>query len=194
MIVIRRPESASYEALVRGINDKLIVPKLTFSQDIALKLKPFLTTYQSDRPLAPFLYTDLTAVLRDLQRKFVKESVRKEADYSVVKIDVFDKAKVVYAKDFDLGYATRQALKTVQQKRLKLDVGKKSRRVAVRRVRFFPSFAYVVFKLYFSFFFASVPVANIDLKKKYQGTHVSSLMRSSAYTENFLLRVSGRAV
>jgi len=49
--------------------------------------------------------------LRDLQRQFIKESVRQDANYSVGNIDVFDKEKVVNAKDVDIGYSTRNALK-----------------------------------------------------------------------------------
>nr|CAD7264918.1 unnamed protein product [Timema shepardi] len=71
----KEPTSPSYQAMVTGINDKLMGPKLAFFKTLALEVEPILATFQGDTPMAPFLYTDLTNMLTSVMRRFVKKEL-----------------------------------------------------------------------------------------------------------------------
>ena len=49
------PNSKSYDAVVKGVKDELTFAKLSFFSFIAGLLKPYLTKYQTDQPMIPFL-------------------------------------------------------------------------------------------------------------------------------------------
>ena len=66
--------SESYSIIKKQLDDKLLRPKLAFFAHIAEEMEPFLTMYQSDDPLLPLLYTDLTRILKNLMDKFFKVS------------------------------------------------------------------------------------------------------------------------
>ena len=55
----RRPNSKSYDVTVKGAKDELTVAKLSFFSFIAVLLKLYLTKYQTDQPMIPFLAKDL---------------------------------------------------------------------------------------------------------------------------------------
>ncbi|KAE8742847.1 hypothetical protein FOCC_FOCC005271, partial [Frankliniella occidentalis] len=65
--------SASYSCVKKSLKDKLLGPKLAFFSYVARLVEPFLTAYQTNNPMAPFLHTDLTAVMKDLLSIFLKE-------------------------------------------------------------------------------------------------------------------------
>ena len=49
------PKNKSYETLVEHYSDKLIPVKLQFFIEIAEKLRPFLTRFQTEKPMLPFM-------------------------------------------------------------------------------------------------------------------------------------------
>lgn len=51
--------SASFITLSSALEDKLLRPKIAFFQSVAEDLQPFLRAFQTDCPMAPFLYSDL---------------------------------------------------------------------------------------------------------------------------------------
>ena len=57
-----RPNSKSYDPVVKGVKDELTFAKLSFFSFIAGLLKPYLTKYQTDQPMIPFLAKDLEAM------------------------------------------------------------------------------------------------------------------------------------
>ena len=62
------------------MKDRLVPAKLEFFCAVPKLLQPFLTNFQTDRPMTPFLCTDLTLVFRSLMRKFIKTSCLGDAD------------------------------------------------------------------------------------------------------------------
>ena len=48
-----------YDTLKAAVLDELVIAKLGFFSCLAGMCKPFLTVYQTDRPMIPFLYGDL---------------------------------------------------------------------------------------------------------------------------------------
>ena len=65
--------------------------KLSFFLSVANIVNPFLTTYQTDKPMLPFLCADLYKMFKTLMDRFVKDEVMMAHVSSVqelLKIDV----------------------------------------------------------------------------------------------------------
>lgn len=116
--------SASYQTLVEGVNDKLMGPKLSFFSYVATEIEPFLTEFQSDSPMAPFLYTELVSVITTFMTMFVKDEVMK-CGKPVQDIDLKKKENLLFSKNVHLGYDTRAALRGVQLSELEIALFKK---------------------------------------------------------------------
>lgn len=58
---LTKPTNKSYQVLSAAVKDKLVRVKLEFFCSIANILQPFLSNFQTDRPMVPFLVTDLTS-------------------------------------------------------------------------------------------------------------------------------------
>ncbi|KAG8175678.1 hypothetical protein JTE90_010153 [Oedothorax gibbosus] len=72
--------SKSYDTVVHNLNDAFLGPKLEFFKGLANDVEPFLKRYQSDEPLAPFLYSDLTSLLKIQLERFLKPEVLESVD------------------------------------------------------------------------------------------------------------------
>src|SRR5688572_180327 len=77
--------------------------------------EPFLKRYQTSAPMTPYLYDDITHLLRSVMTRFVKKSLMQEADTTakLVKIDVSAKDNRCNYKEVDIGVA---ATKSILQK------------------------------------------------------------------------------
>lgn len=53
----------------------LLLPKISFFSSVASILEPFLKKFQSMKPMVPFLYDDLSKILNELSKKFIKTDV-----------------------------------------------------------------------------------------------------------------------
>ena len=71
----KQPSSKSYETLKKSLTDELVVCKLGFFSYFADLFKPFLTVYQTDKPMIPFLYEDLFKLLKSVFSIIVKPSL-----------------------------------------------------------------------------------------------------------------------
>lgn len=84
-----------------------------------MKFEPFLTKFQSSKPMFPFLHCEPEKLLRNLLSSFVKEDVLKKANssYKLINID-FKIENLKTAKHVDLGIATELALSKINGKEL----------------------------------------------------------------------------
>ena len=71
----RLPDYFTVNTAKDAINDLLIPAKILFFQYIASIVEPFLRIFQSDGPLAPFLYQELKKVMRLLMQNFIKTDI-----------------------------------------------------------------------------------------------------------------------
>ena len=108
----KEPNSYSYRMLVQGVGDKLMGPKLAFCSYVASLVEPFLKEFQSNAPLAPFLYTDLTVLMTDLMTIFIKKEVLEKAN-NVFKIDIMKEENYVKPQQMKLGFSVRTQLNKV---------------------------------------------------------------------------------
>lgn len=102
--------SSSYATVMEGVNDKLMGAKLAFFAHIARIVEPFLTEFQSNSPMAPFLFTDITNIITELMSMFVKQEVLQKAT-RVDKIDLKNKNNLVLIQYIKLGYSVRSELR-----------------------------------------------------------------------------------
>ena len=69
----QRPKSKSYVRLRDAVHDPLILPKMDYFAFIAKKFTFFLTFYQTDAPVVPFLHAHLVTLITSLMDVFVKK-------------------------------------------------------------------------------------------------------------------------
>lgn len=104
--------------LREAADDKLLLAKLHYFKCIASQLQSFLANYQTDKPMVCFLATDLSTVLRNLTRRFIKDDVLSEATKveKLMLVDVEEKSNYKSYKKVDVGFCTESALKDARVK------------------------------------------------------------------------------
>ena len=63
----KQPSSKSYGVVLSAVEDELFITELGFFSYLASFFLPFLTLYQTDQPMIPYLYQDLG----NLKKKYV---------------------------------------------------------------------------------------------------------------------------
>ena len=104
----------NYQIVFNFVKDKLAGAKLTFFISIASMVEPFLTEFQSDDPLAPFLYEELTYLTRNIMTRVVKKDFLEKLT-SIIKVEMKNE-NLISAKEIDLGFQTRSTLKNTKPK------------------------------------------------------------------------------
>lgn len=110
---LSKPSCNSYKVLLEHSKDKLIIAKLEFFKLVSSLLEPFLTSYQTDRPVLPMMADDLSSTLRSLLRRFVNEEVLKACDTmeKLSKVDLNEKDIFLSYNKINIGINTEQALR-----------------------------------------------------------------------------------
>ena len=89
----KQPKCKSYEVVKGAVKDPFTVAKLKFFGFIAGRLVPYLTIYQPQKPLIPFLYDDFQSLYRELLGFSIKSEVLqkcKDDCKELLKIDLRD--------------------------------------------------------------------------------------------------------
>ena len=107
---VKVSKSQSFERMERLLkNVPLLRAKLEFFSNIALALEPFLTEFQSNQPLVPFLYDRLQCILQSLMTRFLKpEALQDKSGLALAKIDV--KKDCLLVKEVGIGFGASRAL------------------------------------------------------------------------------------
>ena len=74
------PGNKSFQAIKEACGDPLIVPKISFFVSVAKQVQPFMTIYQTDKLMVPFLCDDMQRMLRGLMQRFIKADMMKETN------------------------------------------------------------------------------------------------------------------
>ncbi|GBN85948.1 hypothetical protein AVEN_104734-1 [Araneus ventricosus] len=106
------PCSNSYNLIKEAIQDKLLPAKLTFFRSVACEFEGFLREYQTDAPLIPFLFSDLSVLLQGLMERFVGKDVL--VKNSIMEIDLNDIKSLCTDKQMDLGISTLSCIRKSQ--------------------------------------------------------------------------------
>ena len=68
--------------------------------------KPFLTAYQTDRPMIPFLYGDLFKLLKNIFSIIIKPDIMKKCETALKlkEVDLYSRANHLVAKEVDIDF------------------------------------------------------------------------------------------
>ena len=115
--------SKSYDTLKAAVLDELVIAMLGFFSYLAGMFKPFLTAYQTDHPVIPFLYGDLFKLLKSMFSIIIKPDIinKCETALKLKEIDLYSSANHLVAKEIDIGFV---ALTHIQELRRRDEVSK----------------------------------------------------------------------
>ena len=105
----KQPKCKSYEVVKGAIKDPFPVVTLIFFSFIAGHLKPYLTIYQSQKPLIPFLYDNLKSLHKELLGLTIKSEFLGKCNddcKELLKIDLRDRESQMKKKDMYVGFVT----------------------------------------------------------------------------------------
>ena len=71
----KRPKSKSYKKVKCALVDPLLIVKLNFFSYAAGMVEPFLKKFQTDKPMMPFVFFELKAIVTSLLEVIVRSSV-----------------------------------------------------------------------------------------------------------------------
>jgi len=80
---LKDPKTKSYTVVKEMCSDPLLTAKVNFFLSVAKQLAPFLTAYQTDAPMLPFLCEDMQRMIRGLMQRFIKSPILKESPTAV---------------------------------------------------------------------------------------------------------------
>ena len=112
----KHPKCKSYKVLKGAVKDPLVVAKLNFFSFLAGHLLPYLTSYQSQKPIIPFLHSDLQQLVKELLGLTIKSELIdkcKENSKSLIKIDLRDVNNHIKKKDMHLGFGTLDEIQSL---------------------------------------------------------------------------------
>jgi len=115
--VKKKPDSKSFATVKEHVNDPLALARLSFFVSVVSHMQRYLTMFQSDRPLVPFLSDELYTVFKSLMTRFMKASVMKEAQTAIKlsKLDCADSKNHKTHKEIDVGFAANAILQSAPQ-------------------------------------------------------------------------------
>ncbi|XP_042290428.1 uncharacterized protein LOC121912386 [Thunnus maccoyii] len=110
------PGTSSFDTLEAAQKDPLIIAKRHFYMSVIRSFKPFLTTYQTDQPMMPFLVNDLADLMKCILWHFIKREVLLDiSPLQLARIDVGDKRNWVHPKEVNSGFGAESTLKELQR-------------------------------------------------------------------------------
>lgn len=114
---INRPTCKSYSIVEKHMKDSLLRAKLEFFRYIAVHMQPFLGHYQTDRPMIPFIMSDLTSLLKQLMGKILKpEAIEVTPSQIFTSVNIDEKDNQLSYNKIDLGFSTDKELKQATTK------------------------------------------------------------------------------
>ena len=108
------PKTQSFDTVQKMLQDDLLEVKINIFISIAKEVVPFLTLYQTDRVMIPFLGDDLHHMLKSLMSGVISNSVlRKQGTtlHGLMKIDVNNGENQRAAHKVDIGFVASEQLK-----------------------------------------------------------------------------------
>ena len=114
----KQPKNKSYEHLQTAITDKLVIAKLGFFSFFAELFKPFLTGYQTDQPMIPYLYGDLYRLLNSVLSVIVKPDVleKHSTAYQLTKLKLNSENNILDTKGMNVGFVASTSIKKLKKK------------------------------------------------------------------------------
>ena len=122
----KTPQYKTYPFLVEAVQDQFTVSKLHVFSHIASKYKPFLTSYQSDAPLVPYMHNHLVDLIKDLMAMFVKPALVSGVTTlnNFREINFESKEGFLKKSKIDIGYAAKDLILSLSKRTKAEDIEK----------------------------------------------------------------------
>lgn len=106
------PQSKNFAQVSEFVKDDFLLAKLHFMLTVTTELEPFLRMFQSNKPLLPFLYTELMTMLKNIMKRFIIAKVMDLAttNTELMKVDVKEKENYIAINKIDVGFGARAQL------------------------------------------------------------------------------------
>ena len=117
-------KSKSFEIMAKELkNLDMIRAKLEFFAYTAAELEPFMREFQTNRPIAPYLYDRLQLILSSLMGRFMKEQVLNDAKSGsdLVKLDPKKASNCLTNHEVEIGFGARRAVASAVGKKISSD-------------------------------------------------------------------------
>ena len=97
-----------------AVEDPLTVTKLTFFSFICARLQPYLINFQSDKPMVPYLYTELKAIIMEL---IVKPDLLDKCKNGAQlhRVDLTKEENLLPLKEINLGFGVTDKIKNLRK-------------------------------------------------------------------------------
>ena len=90
-------------------------PKLSFCRSVDKEMKPFLTLYQTDKPMMPFLSADLYDLLKTLMTRVLNVVTTIMNAAKLCGVNVYDVDNQQHYKKVDVGFSVERILKNLKE-------------------------------------------------------------------------------
>ena len=104
--IVTNPGTHSYNTVVKCYKNIMLKSKLLFYISIAELFTPFLTKYQTDKTIIPFLGQDLHASIQSIHRRFICDHICNRPLDTICDIDLNDKDLILHHSKVDIGVRT----------------------------------------------------------------------------------------
>ena len=110
------PTSKVFASLKEMLKDPFLAAKLGFFSGVAAQLERFLTFYQSENPLVPFLHDDLYHLLKSLLKRVLKPEIydRIKTPGDMFKLELDTAGVYVHPQDLDLYHSAKSGLRATK--------------------------------------------------------------------------------
>nr|XP_020471980.1 uncharacterized protein LOC109969435 isoform X2 [Monopterus albus] len=108
------PRSSSYDSLAEARNDPFIMAKFHFFMAVSRTFSTFLTKYQTDEPVLPFISKDLVMLMKSLLKRFIKEEILNDITaLQMVRLDTTNTKARKRPKNVDIGLGAEAVIKVM---------------------------------------------------------------------------------
>ena len=116
----KQPSCKSFLLVQSAVNDQFSVAKFQFFSFVVSLFEPFLTVYQTDWPVLPFMYDDLTDLVRKLLQLFIKTDVLTNctSGTALKQLDLTKKENFFSQSKLNIGFATELTISEMKRKDL----------------------------------------------------------------------------
>ena len=114
----KQPKCKSFDIVSKTVNDELIPLKLSFFSYMSSSFHPFLKKYQSELSLIPYLYDDLTKVLKKVLQIIIQNEKLDCNGKDFPKTNLNEKSNLKSSKQFHLGLATETIFQELKSKNM----------------------------------------------------------------------------
>lgn len=111
----KRPETKNFGVVEEFLKDKLLEAKLSFLQSVVKEVEPYLTSFQSDNSMLPFVYAELYSMARNIAGRFVKRDMMSTVKNTKQLLAVDAKNNLSATHNVEIGFGAKNSCKNVKE-------------------------------------------------------------------------------